>query len=369
MAAALDPIHVKGRELSHHPEFYGNHEEPSLAKAVAEVLGAGQTIDSIKWMEHSAGSAFACITTKSLDGRQKQYFLKCVAVDEAGEAMLLGEYHGMLEIFKCYPSLVPRPYGCGQFLRGGVPTYFLVTDYIEMSDTLPDPCELAKSLANLHRTTISPSGRFGFHTTTWHGKVPQRVQWDSSWVSFFRELLDYALQKDLENSGSWPALEEIASTVLDKVVPRLLGVLESNGRSIRPALIHGDLWEGNIATERGTNRILLIDAAAYYAHCEMEIGMWRCQRHAIHDARFTNAYLEQVPKDEPVDEWDDRNRLYCIKMNLVHSAHHKGAVERKTAFEDMCYLVDKYAPLSSGMLLQEDLSALFPQAVEAAKFH
>lgn len=244
--------------------------------------------------------------------------------------MLLGEYHGMLEIFKCYPSLVPRPYGCGQFLRGGVPTYFLVTDYIEMSDTLPDPCELAKSLANLHRTTISPSGRFGFHTTTWHGKVPQRVQWDSSWVSFFRELLDYALQKDLENSGSWPALEEIASTVLDKVVPRLLGVLESNGRSIRPALIHGDLWEGNIATERGTNRILLIDAAAYYAHCEMEIGMWRCQRHAIHDARFTNAYLEQVPKDEPVDEWDDRNRLYCIKMNLVHSAHHKGAVERKT---------------------------------------
>jgi len=33
--------------------------------------------------------------------------------------------------------------------------------------------------------------------------------------------------------------------------------------------------------------------------------------------------------DEPVEEFDDRNRVYCVKMNVVRSAHHPGCEERE----------------------------------------
>jgi hypothetical protein len=33
---------------------------------------------------------------------------------------------------------------------------------------------------------------------------------------------------------------------------------------------------------------------------------------------------------EPAEEFEDRNRLYCIKMNIIHSAHHPGSIVRET---------------------------------------
>ncbi|KAL2047679.1 hypothetical protein N7G274_000721 [Stereocaulon virgatum] len=47
----------------------------------------------------------------------------------------------------------------------------------------------------------------------------------------------------------------------------------------------------------------------------------------------------------PAGEWDDRNRLYSLKYNLDHSGGHSGNVTRQTAYNDMCYLCEKYAPL------------------------
>ncbi|KAI4092018.1 MAG: hypothetical protein LQ339_008022 [Xanthoria mediterranea] len=275
----------------------------------------------------------------------------------------------MFEIFRTTPSSVPRPYGCGRFDQDGVEIHFLLMDYIDMKNELPDPVALSRVIAHLHRTSMSPTAEFGFFATTCHGKVPQRVTWERSWTSFYRNLLQAAIRKDFEANGPWPALEKVAPIILNKVVPRLLGALESGGRSIKPALIHGDLWEGNIAVRRESGDILLIDAAAYYAHSEMEIGMWRCERHAIHDPKFTKAYLQQMPKDEPVEEWDDRNRLYCVKMNIVHSAHHRNAKERQTAFEDMCYLVNKYGGYTANARPQVVRTESFMQAAEAAKFH
>ena len=244
--------------------------------------------------------------------------------------MLDGELRSMRELYSTMPSSVPQPYGNGRFCQDGVEIHFLLTDFIEMKDRLPDRVELSKCVASLQRNSESPNGKFGFPTTTCQGQIPQHVAWDSSWTSFYSKLLESALQRDLEKNGSWPMMENISARVLDKVIPRLLGVLESGGRSIKPVLIHGDLWDGNIATEESTGRIYLIDAAAYYAHSEMEIGMWRGERHAIHDEGYKNAYLDQMPKSEPVEEWDDRNRLYCVKMNAIHSAHHRDVKERQT---------------------------------------
>ncbi|KAL9580325.1 MAG: hypothetical protein Q9212_004562 [Teloschistes hypoglaucus] len=343
----------------------GDSKVQSLEQAVNRTLDNKQKLREIEWLEPST---FARITAECPGGQCRKYFLKCASGD-AGRTMLEGEYCSMSEIYKATPSLVPHPYGCGQFRHGNDDLSFLLSDFIDMDTRLPDPEKLSECITTLQRQSHSPTGEFGFFTTTCHGKIPQQVSWDSSWTSFYAKLLQGALQQDLDHNGPWPRYEKVASRTVQKVVPRLLGALEADGRSVEPVLTHGDLWEGNIATEKGTGKTLLIDAAAYYAHHEMEIGMWRCQRHAIHDPKFRDAYLDRMPKDEPKDEWDDRNRLYCVKMNVIHSAHHDHVEERKTAFEDMCFLVDKYAPFSPNALEREGLKEWLPQAVEEAKSH
>lgn len=41
-------------------------------------------------------------------------------------------------------------------------------------------------------------------------------------------------------------LVQLKKTFFDKVLPRYLHPLESEGRSIHPCLLHGDLWPGNV---------------------------------------------------------------------------------------------------------------------------
>ena len=277
--------------------------------------------------------------------------------------MMEGEFYAMTELYKTMPSLVPKPLTWDKFKLKEVDTYFFLCDFINMDIRLPDPTRLCSKIAELHRTSASPTGKFGFHISTCHGKFPQHVKWDSNWASFFTKLLKEALRLDIENNGPWPELEKVSERILTKVIPRLLGVLQENGREIKPCLIHGDLWEGNIGIAYNNHEIKIFDAGAYYAHNEMEIGMWRCVRHKINARAYTRQYLRTFPPSEPADEWDDRNRIYCVKMNMIHSAHHKGDIVRQTyvmysdafeedtladcqfrAYEDMCFLVDKYAP-------------------------
>ena len=240
-----------------------------------------------------------------------------------------GEFNAMSELHKTMPSLVPKPLCWGKYKLPDVDKYFLLCDFVNMDNRLPDPSRLCAKIAELHRTSESPTGKFGFYIPTCHGKYKQVVEWDSNWASFFGKILGDALRLDLENNGPWPELEKVSERTLTKVIPRLFGVLQENGREIKPCLIHGDLWEGNIGIA-DNNEIKIFDAGAYYAHNEMEIGMWRCVRHKINNKAYTRAYLRAYPPSEPVDEWNYRNRLYSIKMNMIHSAHHKGDIVRQT---------------------------------------
>ncbi|KAL9122772.1 MAG: hypothetical protein Q9187_000670 [Circinaria calcarea] len=220
------------------------------------------------------------------------------------------------------PTLVPKPYGYGQFYSKEM--YFFLCQFLDISDRLPDPVRLGARLAELHQTSVSPTGKFGFHVPTYDGKLPQIVGWDSSWSSFFGNLLAGILRLDVKVNGTWKELEDIVEKTIVRVIPRLLGVLESNGRTVKPCLIHGDLWEGNIGTDFASGNIYLFDACSYYAHNEMEIGMWRTDHHRMKAKAYKREYLRNFEPSEPTEEWDDRNRLYSVKTKLMYSAHVPG---------------------------------------------
>lgn len=159
-------------------------------------------------------------------------------------------------------------------------------------------------------------------------------------------MLQHSIKIDAQENGTWDALSTISTRVITSVIPLLLGPLESDGRIVKPSLIHGDLWDGNIGTDYETGNIYIFDAGAYYAHNEMELGMWRCERHRfVNNEIYLEEYLRNAGVSEPVEMFDDRNRLYCIYMNMWASAHHAGGIDRTTAYNDMCFLVNKYAPL------------------------
>lgn len=102
------------------------------------------------------------------------------------------------------------------------------------------------------------------------------------------------------------------------------------------------MWESNIGTDRATGEIYIFDACAYYEHHEKELSIWRCAHHQMYDSRYRNEYFKNFPPSEPVEEADDRSRLYAVETLLMHSAHFPGAATRRKALEEMNWLIEKY---------------------------
>ena len=75
--------------------------------------------------------------------------------------------------------------------------------------------------------------------------------------------------KQEENAhGPSEDLNRLSPILFDRVIPRLLRPLATEGRPIRPVLVHGDLWHGNMATNDETGAPISFDPAAFWAHNE-----------------------------------------------------------------------------------------------------
>ncbi|OAP59167.1 hypothetical protein AYL99_06465 [Fonsecaea erecta] len=307
------------------------------------------TVLSANKCGQSKWTTTARLDVKRPDGTPASYFLKCAA-GEAGRVMIEGEYNSMSELYKTMPELFPKPYTWGKCSGSAIDTYYFLAEFIDMSDRAPEPQQLCSKLARLHKTSVSPTGMFGFHITTCQGRIPQAVAWESNWTTYFTNLLRHVIALDNAENGGWDALSALEDRLLERVVPYLLDNLTKDGRVVKPSLIHGDLWEGNTGTSYYTGDIYLFDAAAMYAHHEFEIGNWRCCYNKIHNKVYTQTYLRCNGPSEPTEEWADRNRLYCIYYNILYSVNHRsqGKAVRQTAFDDMYYLIDKFAPFPEG---------------------
>lgn len=292
-----------------------------LDENVIPFLPEGAKVLSADRYGSSAWTITARITTELANGTPKNFFLKC-ATEDAGCAMMEGEYWAMMELYKTIPTAIPKPVARGKFKSECPPTYFFLCEFMDMSNQVPDPEKLCAKVVELHRNSVSPTGKFGFHVRTCNGRTPQATEWDSSWTSYFTKFMVHVMFEDVKANGSWPELEAVGEILIYQVIPRLIGALEKDGRSVKPCLIHADLWEGNTGTSLETGEIILFDAGSYYAHNEMEIGDWRCPYNKVNSKVYTKTYLRHYGMSEPTEEWDDRNRLYSVYFDIVYSANH-----------------------------------------------
>lgn len=218
--------------------------------------------------------------------------------DTLPEIMCRGEYESLLAIHSVMPLFVPEPLAWGR--RSDGLGCFLFTEFRSVGQQPPDPEKLGMRLAELHLRSVSPTGKFGFHIQTCHGNLPQDVNgWESSWTVMFSRVLRKAMELDDKLHGTTKEYTEISQLLFERVIPRLLDPLQSEGRSIKPCLVHGDVWDENCADDMETGEPFAFDAGSFYAHNEYETGFWRPPRFRLSAKRYARAYKKHFPMSEP----------------------------------------------------------------------
>lgn len=244
--------------------------------------------------------------------------------------MTKGEYHSALTIREVVSDLVPKPAGWGEYTDGQTQVYFYLADFHDMDlRAAPDPRKFTGKIAELHSKGKSPTGKFGFHVPTVLGIFERTVTWETSWAQCFANQLQDVIKYDNETNGHWPQFDNACRQIIGAVIPRLLGVLQSEGRSIEPVLIHGSLWEQNMGLDMRTGETIIFDAGCTYAHNEMEFGTWRGSwAYHFKKPAYMRFYHSHIKPSAPKHEWDDRNRLYSLHPYLNDSAGHPGSISR-----------------------------------------
>jgi protein-ribulosamine 3-kinase len=95
---------------------------------------------------------------------------------------------------------------------------------------------------------------------TFQGLVPQFADWTDTWEEFFSRSFRRLVENEEKAQGPDPEMQDLEKAIFEKVIPRLLRPLETGGRTIRPCLVHGDTWDGNVATNLDTNNPVIFDS-------------------------------------------------------------------------------------------------------------
>lgn len=214
---------------------------------------------------------------------------------------------------------VPKPVVYGSLSLKGA---FLALEYIDLipfGASIPSVQRmLGYGLAQLHLKSESPTDKFGFSVDNYIGRTLQDNEWMSDWESFFIEKrLAPMLQKARSRFGHRYGVNNESAAALvdysDKLLrndAKYVRILFDGCDEIKPCLIHGDLFMGNVGATRKREPILL-DPASYYAHHEMDLATM----YGRFGKEFSEAYHEVIPR---ASGFYEREKLYLLYYGLNH---------------------------------------------------
>ncbi len=165
--------------------------------------------------------------------------------------------------------------------------------------------DAARIVAQMHSITTDKGYGFDFDTVI--GGLHQPNPWTDSWLGFFRDHRLMYMGRDAERIGNLPT----------SLLNRLHSFCDHLDRWIQeptqPALIHGDMWTGNVLSARG--RITgFIDPAIYYAHPEIELAF--TTMFSTFGKPFFHAYQDITPIEPGF--FEERLDIYNLYPLLVH---------------------------------------------------
>lgn len=276
---------------------------------------------------HSGGG---CISEgQSYDTDSGRVFVKINHKSEA-KRMFDGEMASLEAIFKTATVKVPKPVKVIPLDTGGS---VFVMEHLDMTGLSKYSKHLGEQLADLHlhnkkqleknnkdqQTVGKGAGameveavdKFGFRVTTCCGYLPQENEWQDDWATFYaRQRLQVQLNMAEKNYGDRESRELWAQLQLK--IPQFFTDVE-----IVPALLHGDLWSGNVA--QCADGPVIFDPASFYGHAEFELGI--AGMFGGFGSSFYSAYHDKIPK---APGFAQRNQLYQLFHYLNHWNHFGG---------------------------------------------
>ncbi|XP_045171335.2 ketosamine-3-kinase-like [Mercenaria mercenaria] len=242
--------------------------------------------------------------------------------------MFEGEYASLEALGKPDIVRVPKPYKVVDQPGGGAA---LVMEYIQFSGGLSKySALLGQQLArlHLHNSTLEKKAKkaeghlhkdetseeyisqFGFHVNTCCGYIEMDNTWKDDWPSFYAEKIERHISMIEKKDGDRKARE-----LWNKILVKFSSFFE--GLNIKPAIIHGDLWGGNVSeTDDGP---LIFDPATFYGHSEYDLGI--SYLFGGFNSKFYGAYHDVIPK---APGFQKRKELYKAFHYLNHWNHFGG---------------------------------------------
>ncbi|HET8745887.1 MAG TPA: fructosamine kinase family protein [Ramlibacter sp.] len=192
-----------------------------------------------RWQLQALGASAFCDTWEARQGREL-LFLKSAA--ETGAAMLRAEADGLRALEATRTIRVPSVHAVLERPGGGA---ILALEWLHLAR--PDAefgFRFGEALAALHAqpAPLEPAA-FGWNRDNYIGATPQRNTPTQpptlqGWIAFYADARLAALRDRLRHA---PGDLHTAVDAVIAALPQLLG----DDPAPRPALIHGDLWQGN----------------------------------------------------------------------------------------------------------------------------
>ncbi|EMR03581.1 fructosamine kinase family protein [Cesiribacter andamanensis] len=276
---------------------------PFFEQVLFKSLGRHLTIDD---MQVKGGG---CINqTVYLKAGTGKYFLKWN--EGADEGLFAAEARG-LALLKAAAAL-PVPEVLGQDTAVGKP--YLLLEYLDSRPPRTDYWSaLGRGLAALHGHS---QDLWGLDHANFIGRLPQSNNPMDAWVDFF---IERRLEPQLGLAFYQQQIDRAFMTHFRTLYPRLRELLVAD----RPALLHGDLWSGNVMPGPD-GRAWIFDPAVYYGHREAELAFTTL--FGGFEEGFYAAYTEARPLEPGYQERYDLYNLYplLVHVNLFGASYLSG---------------------------------------------
>jgi fructosamine-3-kinase len=264
----------------------------SLQNSLREIIGQSGTI-----RDFAAAGGGSINDAYQFSFGDEKYFLKLNSAKEF-PGMMQAEAKGLEILSKSealkIPAVILQSEADGK--------QFLVLEYLERkSADAVYYYEAGRKLTALHRNSHE---KFGLDHDNYMGSIPQQNKQYGNWNDFF---IEQRLEPLLKQSIDARSLPSAIHKNFETLYKKLDGILPKE----KPALLHGDLWSGNIMnTSRGP---CIYDPAVYYGHREVDISMTKL--FGGFDADFYKGYNDEFPLEK---EWESRTDIFNLYPLLVH---------------------------------------------------
>lgn len=284
------------------PQQFIHHLEQCFSSFFKEVI----TIHSLAPLTGSAISQPFLVNTS-----KGKFFMKRNAA-LFGLDFFEKEAKGLDMLANAGAMKVARPLFDGKYHQ----EIYVVMEFLERGQPQPDFWEnFGRALATQHQIT---DALYGLDYNNYIGKIPQCNQRHAQWADFYAEerilkLTRRAVDHHLLDATHAKKAENICKT-LTSLIP-----VE------KPALLHGDLWNGNFMVWQN-GHVAIFDPAPYYGHREMDIAMSKL--FGGFEPAFYEGYQQALPLQPGYSEREKIHQLYPLLVHLLlFGGHYRNDVE------------------------------------------